>query len=880
MSLDNIRQFLHLISEQQSQFEVAVQDDQADEPLWETYYRKLAEGRFTGLPPLRTLNLWQRAEGITTSHHWNAIAAVKDVPANLASRWTERLDTILKRHLDFLDHCLEAAENRRPVNQDLLQEVRSMARQALGELNALPDPETGSWPKAGQMPAAEASPAIGTPATTPVAKSIAEMKPPTQGLPPESQVNLDSLPLADLLPRAEGLLSRLETYQRYAEASDYHVNLNTVRALGQCGATARQLEAELARVGLPVEPPEPLVTHGRESRLAVMPLREWICSHTGLWVALQPGTTEVPKLARPLAEVREIIRDLRTAAAEVVIDLGADTTEGQTEGAPDSRAALEGLRESLKEPPVLSMGLTPSAKAKLTVPATSPVSLAAQPGGQNPFRCLCEVAMQIREQECERDRQPARARWMRAVQERAELENHMRDLAANCTVAGKQLGREMEAEDAAHALAQCCNHLLVWEAAVRLGFLTPEEAAVENGGPCVALVNRLGPAYDRVDRLARLYALHSSPVEAASLVGCQPSREAGTQTGDGGTDWWTERARLRAIEERRKTLPLALAREVRGIHEALVSFSNAQSAYWHFRQGHPLDGKPLDEVLGTLVDAGIEVCKQLTAADRSEVLEWWWQHGERGVPKPAGRTNRFNSYLPEPSKEDLLSVRFWQYCRERDRAGALAFVSKIATQLTEESLSKLWKQAGQVADQLLTPSERVVLQQTGAASPRMEDALKKGAQVNVPINNDGGSNPVPAKVRPVEAAETRIDGELSNSSPVPPTAGTDGRKPMKQPKKYAITVYRYWFMTRKTQTELAEDPRLMELLGRKVEQGTISRWLKQVKGWVEAGNVLPQIREPLNSKPTAMDAERIDLGANLEHRPKYQRKRRNSDRDE
>jgi hypothetical protein len=106
------------------------------------------------------------------------------------------------------------------------------------------------------------------------------------------------------------------------------------------------------------------------------------------------------------------------------------------------------------------------------------------------------------------------------------------------------------------------------------------------------------------------------------------------------------------------------------------------------------------------------------------------------------------------------------------------------------------------------------------------------------------------------------------------------RRTLKEPSKDAIAVYRYWFLTGKTQTELADDPKLMEELGRKVGQGTISRWLKQVKEWNEACNVLPPLPEARDSKPTAMDPERIDLGGRQDGRARRQRGRRNSESDE
>ena len=120
--------------------------------------------------------------------------------------------------------------------------------------------------------------------------------------------------------------------------------------------------------------------------------------------------------------------------------------------------------------------------------------------------------------------------------------------------------------------------------------------------------------------------------------------------------------------------------------------------------------------------------------------------------------------------------------------------------------------------------------------------------------------------------------------PVAPPSGP--RRGPKEPSKDAIAVYRYWFASnialseRKTQKDLAEDPNLMKLLGRKIDQGTVSRYLKQVKEWIKAGNVLPEIAAPLPSKPRPIDPERIDLGEQREGRAKHQRGRRNSDRDD
>jgi hypothetical protein len=136
----------------------------------------------------------------------------------------------------------------------------------------------------------------------------------------------------------------------------------------------------------------------------------------------------------------------------------------------------------------------------------------------NPFRQLCDLVLQIREQELERDRTPAHKRVPHKLEHRATLENGLRDLLTDCCVAGRHLGegREREAEEAAQQLVQACLALLVWEDAVRLGRLRAEEASREKGGPCVALCNRLYPSFDRVDHLARLHdRLH--PPQATAL---------------------------------------------------------------------------------------------------------------------------------------------------------------------------------------------------------------------------------------------------------------------------------------------------------------------------------------------------------------------------
>ncbi len=75
---------------------------------------------------------------------------------------------------------------------------------------------------------------------------------------------------------------------------------------------------------------------------------------------------------------------------------------------------------------------------------------------------------------------------------------------------------------------------------------------------------------------------------------------------------------------------------------------------------------------------------------------------------------------------------------------------------------------------------------------------------------------------------------------------------MKQPSAQAIAIYRACTIGGMTQTELAK--RSVELLGEKVNQGTISRVVRKVKRYLEAGNVLPDLAPP-KRKPSITSSD-------------------------
>jgi hypothetical protein len=100
---------------------------------------------------------------------------------------------------------------------------------------------------------------------------------------------------------------------------------------------------------------------------------------------------------------------------------------------------------------------------------------------------------------------------------------------------------------------------------------------------------------------------------------------------------------------------------------------------------------------------------------------------------------------------------------------------------------------------------------------------------------------------------------------------------VREPSKDELTVYRYWLVTGKKQIELEKDAALMELLGRQIDQGTISRYLKSVKAWIKAGNAFPDMPNQ-SERATPMDPAEIDRGARRDGRTKRQREKLDGDK--
>jgi hypothetical protein len=123
--------------------------------------------------------------------------------------------------------------------------------------------------------------------------------------------------------------------------------------------------------------------------------------------------------------------------------------------------------------------------------------------------------------------------------------------------------------------------------------------------------------------------------------------------------------------------------------------------------------------------------------------------------------------------------------------------------------------------------------------------------------------------RPIEESENTEGNGRTEKTRVTDGIPDTGTR-IKVPSSDAILAYRLSIAIGKNQTELAR--RLTAELRRPIDQGTVSRWLKLVKTFLRAGNVLPDLPEP-SRREAHMDPSKIDLGARQDGLAKRQRER-------
>jgi hypothetical protein len=255
--------------------------------------------------------------------------------------------------------------------------------------------------------------------------------------------------------------------------------------------------------------------------------------------------------------------------------------------------------------------------------------------------------------------------------------------------------------------------------------------------------------------------------------------------------------------------------------------------------------------------------------------------------------------LLEPEWESALAFLL-------DRADAALFMMQEDSEVVDGAAPVFCDRLESALQDVLDPLGMRIKQEFAASRERRRDKLEMmilhgealrqadaAEQPELSSLNMAAAEP-PAEPPPANGAPERAIGGEPDAATLPHQAvaqtprletplKTPPRPPLKEPSKAAMAVYRYWFGSNcvlsehKTQTELANDLVLMKQLGRKVHQATISRYLKQVRKWMEAGNIVPETSESLNSQPKPMDPERIDLGKRQDGRTERQRGRRNTD---
>jgi hypothetical protein len=115
-----------------------------------------------------------------------------------------------------------------------------------------------------------------------------------------------------------------------------------------------------------------------------------------------------------------------------------------------------------------------------------------------------------------------------------------------------------------------------------------------------------------------------------------------------------------------------------------------------------------------------------------------------------------------------------------------------------------------------------------------------------------------------KAIELGQSGAVTNQTQA---ARAEAIECLKEPTPQQIKLYWYALATGKKQIELADDPRVMEILGAKRSQGSISRYLDCVAAWIAAGRMNADQSPLLTSQPSAIDPSRLDLGKRADHRP-------------
>ena len=115
----------------------------------------------------------------------------------------------------------------------------------------------------------------------------------------------------------------------------------------------------------------------------------------------------------------------------------------------------------------------------------------------------------------------------------------------------------------------------------------------------------------------------------------------------------------------------------------------------------------------------------------------------------------------------------------------------------------------------------------------------------------------------------QIVSDLREIEPIEPPS-VQVRQKIQKPPEIALAAYRVQVLLGAKQVDIAKT--IEQEFHQPVSQGQVSRWLKQVEEYVEAGNVLPDL-PPRATKPESVDPRFIEMGRRRAGNTKRQRHR-------
>ena len=140
---------------------------------------------------------------------------------------------------------------------------------------------------------------------------------------------------------------------------------------------------------------------------------------------------------------------------------------------------------------------------------------------------------------------------------------------------------------------------------------------------------------------------------------------------------------------------------------------------------------------------------------------------------------------------------------------------------------------------------------------RLEDCIVKRLEAATPAT-------------PTSKSGQQADSSEESSSGASKANSKEKAAPIKCPSDKAIRAYRLSVVKGGKQGQIATELR--------TNQGQVSRWIKDVKVWIKAGNVLPDLE--VLKKPQSIDPTVIDMGARSDGRTPRQREKRSDDSDD